>query len=537
MGKPGGCTNRNVGRPFQAVSCRAESTRSRDRTTSMPVMSGSAAVCTFRSTKDGLERPSYRVVLQRSGRVDPRLLAAAVVVAAASIWLVSGWFSPAVRVDAVEARIGRIVESVDERAVTRLPDTYVLSTPAAGRIEAIGLVEGTPVKAGQVVARFVPIDLDLAVREAQTAVDRLQAAVRQSGDTTVEETGLKQTRKYVESTDATVKASKERVRAAKEQWQYSTKERQRVERLRTKGAAAEDELDRARLQEVQGEVGYWQDTFIYAAMLSLQAATDLMPEMVQQYIDRKGLGKAVQEKQLAEALVRLDQSRLNQKRGTIASPVDGVVLHRLVRNEGFLAAGTKLLEIGSLERLEVEADVLSVDVVNIKPKDPVEIYGPAIGSPSARGTVHRIDPAGFTKISSLGVEQQRVKVVIRFDPKDFARLLAERNLGVGYRVRVRVQTATRANALVVPRSALVRGPGGGWQLYVVRDGRVRIQDVTLGILNDELVEVTGGLSEGALVIPSPESNLAEGQRVQALVREARGAANPAILPSQRGNGE
>jgi len=470
-------------------------------------------------------------------KANLRLLAAAAVVAAVSIWLVAGWFSPAVRVEAVAARIGRIVESVDERAVTRLPETSVLSTPAAGRIEAIPLVEGTKVKAGQVVAGFVPIDLDLAVREAQAAVDRLQAAIRQSGDTSVEETGLKQARKYVESTDATVKASKERVRAAKEQWQYSTRERQRVERLRAKGAAAEDELDRARLQEVQGEVGYWQDHFIYAAMLSLQAATDLMPEMVQQYIDRKGLGKAIQEKQLAEALVRLDQARLNQKRGTITSPVDGVVLHRFVRDEGFLAAGTRLLEIGSLERLEVEADVLSVDVVSVKPNDPVEIYGPAIGSPSARGTVHRIDPAGFAKVSSLGVEQQRVKVVIRFDRKDLARLLAERNLGVGYRVRVRIQTATRANALVVPRSALFRGPEGGWQLYVVREGRVRIQDVTLGMLNDELAEVSAGLSEGDLVVSAPESNLVEGQRVVAVVREARGPANPAILPSPRGNGE
>jgi len=470
-------------------------------------------------------------------KANVRLLAAAAVVAAVSIWLVAAWFSPALRVEAVPARIGRIVESVDERAVTRLPETYVLSTPAAGRIEAIPLVEGTPVKAGQVVAQFVPIDLDLAVREAEAAVERLQAAIRQSGDTSVEETGLKQARKYVESTGATVKASEKRIQAGEAQKEYAKTQRKRVEKSFSKGGVSEDDLDRARLQEVQGEVDYWQDFFIHAAMLSLQAATDLMPEMVQQYIDRKGLGKAVQEKQLTEALVRLDQARLNQKRGTMTSPVDGVVLRRFVRDEGYLAGGTKLLEIGSLERMEVEADVLSVDVVNVKPKDPVEIYGPAIGSPSARGIVDRIYPAGFTKVSSLGVEQQRVTVVIRFDPKDLARLLAERNLGVGYRVRVRVQTATKPDALVVPRPALFRGPDGGWQLYAFRDGRIRIQDVALGILNDELAEVTQGLSEGDLVVPSPGSNLAEGQRVLAVVREARGAASPAILPSQRGNGD
>jgi len=221
----------------------------------------------------------------------------------------------------------------------------------------------------------------------------------------------------------------------------------------------------------------------------------------------------------------------------MTSPIDGVVLARFVTNEGHLPAGTRLLEIGRLEDLEVEADVLSVDVVGAKPGDQVEIYGPAIGASSVRGTVARVYPAGFTKVSSLGVEQQRVKVIARFKAADLDRLRQERNLGVGYRVRVKIETAERLDALVVPRSALFRGPYGAWQVYAVRRGHAEVVDIQVGILNDELAEVTEGLSEADLVVPFPDSNLTDGERVTPVLRVEHPA--PATLAGQtsRSNGD
>jgi len=220
-------------------------------------------------------------------------------------------------------------------------------------------------------------------------------------------------------------------------------------------------------------------------------------------------------KQKLEAETRLGMVELNRSRGTMTSPVDGVVLKRMVTSELYLPAGTSLLEIGRLEDLQVEADVLSIDVVDVKLGSTVEIYGPAVGSPPAKGTVSQIYPAGFTKVSSLGVEQQRVKVVVAFQPSELDRLLHQRQLGVGYRVRVRIQVAVKDKALVVPRSALFRNPDGRWQLYAVRSGRARLQDVELGLMNDQQAEVVKGLNEGELVIVAPENNLAEGQRVEA----------------------
>jgi len=467
----------------------------------------------------------------------PRVATVCVLVALLMVWLLSGWLWPGMRVDVVRAKRDRIVQFVDERGVTRLPETYLITTPSAGRVAPVEYGEGTPVKKGQVVARFVPIDTDLDVREGETAVDRLKASIEEADDTSVERTALKQTEEFVKSMEKTVEAAAERMRSGKARLEYAIKELERVRQLFTRGARTEDDLDRALLQHVQGDADYRQDVLVHAAMLAMQAATNLLPEMVQQYIARKGLTKAVLEKQLAEAKVRLEEAELNRTRGSMTSPIDGVVLARFVTSEGHLPAGTRLLEIGRLEDLEVEADVLSVDVVGAKPGDQVEIYGPAIGTPSVRGTVARVYPAGFTKVSSLGVEQQRVKVIARFKAADLDRVRQERNLGVGYRVRVRIETAERPDALVVPRSALFRGPYGAWQVYAVRRGHAEIVDLQVGILNDELAEVTGGLSDGDLVVPFPDSNLTDGERVTPVLRVERPSPAMPSAQTSRTNGD
>src|SRR5262249_44675651 len=155
-----------------------------------------------------------------------------------------------------------------------------------------------------------------------------------------------------------------------------------------------------------------------------------------------------------------------------------------------------LLEIGQPDEMEVEAEVLSQDAGRIAVGNPVTVYGPAIGNPDAHGTVRRIDPAGFTKLSSLGVEQQRVKGFVTLPPADRAGLRKDRQLGVGYRVRVRIHTAEKADALLLPRSALFRSAGGQWQTFVIRNDRATLQTVQLGLSNDEVAEVTQGVAAG-----------------------------------------
>jgi HlyD family secretion protein len=430
------------------------------------------------------------------------------------LWVLWGGFSRGVAVEATKSRRGAIREFVDEQAKTRLPQTYLITMPITGRIEAIGLVEGTRVEKDRVLARLVPRDLELAVRQATAAVHRLDASIKENADVNVEETAYKQALQFVKSTMATVQAAAERMTAGKAKLEFANRDLSRVRRLAVSNTRTQEDLDRATLAQVQSEVDYKQDQLVHAAMVAVGAATDLMPLMVRQYITRKGLTGAVLEKQKAEAEAQLQKVLQEQDRGTMRSPVDGVVLDRFISNERYLAAGTTLLEIGHLEDLEVESDVLSLDVVAAKVGDKVEIYGPAIGLPSAKGVVARIYPAGFTKISSLGVEQQRVKVIVHFADGELKRLLAEHHLGVGYRVRVRIFTADKSQAILIPRSALFRAADNSWQVFAVRGGVARLQTVEVGLMNDEQVEITKGISEGEPVVLAPESTLTDGNRVE-----------------------
>jgi len=415
---------------------------------------------------------------------------------------------------AAAAEQGPIREFIDERGITRLPKTYLITMPYTGRLEGIELEEGQRVARGDHVARLVPSDLQLAVDAATAAVERLDAAIRENDDQTVETTGLQQAIEFVRSMNRTVEAALARVESGRAKKDFAERHFGRIKSLADTRAVTDEEVDRAELAMVQSGVDYRQDELVHRAMVALQAATALMPTMIQQYIDRKSLSRDVLVKQRAEAAARLAQVQQDQHRGTLDSPVDGVVLARHITNERYISAGQELIEIGRLADLEVEADVLSHDVVRVKRGDDVEVYGPAVGSQAARGSVVRVFPAGFTKISSLGVEQQRVKVIIRIDPDDLQRLIEQRGLGVDYRVRVKIFTADEPDATIIPRSALFRGSNGDWQVYAIRGGIAQLTTIQVGLMNDNLVQVVKGLEVGQTVVLAPEVDLADGLRVE-----------------------
>ncbi|REK19137.1 MAG: HlyD family efflux transporter periplasmic adaptor subunit [Planctomycetota bacterium] len=419
-------------------------------------------------------------------------------------------------VEAAAAQRGPIKEYIDEEGKTRLAETYLITMPYSGRIEPIELVEGTPVTKGQVVARITPVEVDLQLATAQAVVDRLKASITENDDTSVESTALKQTISMVESIDRMVEAAAARVESGQARLEYAEKRLGRAQKLSKTGAATEEELDQAEVAKVESSVDYQQDNLVLRSAEAMRAAMALLPTMVRQYIQRKTLTRNVLEQQLAEAEVQMRDAEKNAKLATMTSPVDGVVLERAVSNERQVAAGTILLRIGRWEDLEIEADVLSQDVVRVKPGQPVAVTGPAIGGQAAEAEVSRIYPAGFTKTSSLGVEQQRVKVIMKFAPDDLRRLREQNELGVHYRVRVRIFTAEASGGLVIPRSALFRGPKNDWQVYSIRGSRAHLQTVEVGLSNDEFAEITGGLDENEQVILAPESNLAEGQLVDVI---------------------
>jgi len=448
------------------------------------------------------------------------IFAAAVLVLAAVAWMAAGRLSGGLPVEAARVGRGDIREFVDEHGKTWLPasEREMITMPYTGRIEAIALQEGDPVEAGQIVARLVPEDTQLALDAAQAAFDRAVAAVDESQDVSVENTALQQTQSFVLSMDHTVEAAAARVASGQAKRDYAERSLGRVQELFDRGDVTDDRLELAQVLHVESNVDYQQDVLVHSALLAMKAATDLMPTTVEQYIERKQLTTAVKELERVQAEIKLREAERDAARGAMRSPVAGVVISREISDERYLTAGTELLEIGRLEQLEVEADVLSQDVVDVQVGAAVDIYGPAIGPSPARGTVRRIYPAGFTKVSSLGVEEQRVKVVVGFDPDELERLRTERGLGVGFRVNVKIYTAEKTAALVVPRSALFRGAAGDWQVFVVRDEAAELQAVRVGLLNDEFFEVIEGLAEDDVVVLAPETDLLPGTRVSPILR-------------------
>ena len=174
-----------------------------------------------------------------------------------------------------------------------------------------------------------------------------------------------------------------------------------------------------------------------------------------------------------------------------------------------MPAGEPLVEIGNPDRLEVVADLLTTDAVRVKPgaRASVEQWG---GDAALAAVVRRIEPGGFTKISALGVEEQRVNVVLDFaDPEQACALL-----GDAYRVEARIVLWEAPEVLRVPTGALFRD-NGRWAVYLAREGRARLAIVDLGHSTGQLAEVLSGLSDGDTVVVHPADLLRDGSRIRA----------------------
>jgi HlyD family secretion protein len=195
----------------------------------------------------------------------------------------------------------------------------------------------------------------------------------------------------------------------------------------------------------------------------------------------------------------------------VRAPATGSVLSVLRESEGVIAEGTELMSIGNPQSIEIVVDLLSREAVRVGPGNPVEITQWGGPDPLA-GTVLRIEPFGRLKVSALGIEEQRVNVIIGFT--EAAAENAAR-LGHGYQLDATIILWQSDDVLRVPIGSLFRGSDGGWRVFVENGGRARETAVAIGHLNDEFAEVTGGLDVGDKVVLNPANSLRAGDRVRA----------------------
>ncbi|HOA73526.1 MAG TPA: efflux RND transporter periplasmic adaptor subunit [Phycisphaerae bacterium] len=399
-----------------------------------------------------------------------------------------------------------IREFVEEQAVTELPRDYLIAAPIAGWLEPIELREGDPVQKGQVVARLDPADLEDRIEQIEHQIAEFDARIAKAKDNTLEQNALIQATAVVKAVDETVQAADAKLEASRAVLEFAESEVTRIQQLQEAGAAPPRELRQAETQVRQARADYRSDGLQVAALKTLAAVSYLGPKFITDFISQKRYDVQTYEQQRNQARAELEIARRNLERASITSPIDGVVLARHQTRRQYLAAGTPLLVLGRLEDLEVIAEVLTERAMQIAPGNPVEVFGEAFGQRVISGKVLRVYPAGFKKISSLGVEQQRVNVAIGIDERP-------ERLGVGYRVYVRIKYAEANDALVLPRTALFRGGSGGWQVMIVRNGVTELRDVELGLRNDDKAQILTGLDLQDAVIAQPSREIVAGMRV------------------------
>lgn len=399
-----------------------------------------------------------------------RTISALILVAAvaAAVWF--AWPQP-ISVDLATIARGPMEVTVEDEGRTRVSHVYTVSAPIAGKVLRISHPAGHH-------------ETSLHVGDGVTAGETVLAVMQPTAPAFLDMRSREELLAAVTAAEAAVKFGEAEVRRIEAALDFSREELRRAEALRRTDTIPAQALDKAQFDVDTNE----------AALASARAQLEV----------RRG--------ELAVASARLidPASDVAQENPTccieVRAPVTGQVLKIIQESEAAVAAGAPLIEIGDPLDLEVVADLLSTDAVRIEAGAAVRIDG--WGGPPVRGRVSRIEPAGFVKVSALGIEEQRVRTVIDFvDPPE-----AWSRLGHDYRVIVHVTVWSADDALAVPVSALFR-KGDEWAVFAVRDGRARTMAVDVGQRNNRLAEVVSGLSEGDRVLLHPSDRVSDGVAV------------------------
>ena len=376
-------------------------------------------------------------------------------------------FRPApVPVETARVERGDVSVTIDEEGETRVRDRFVITAPIDGRVARIALHAGDTVEQGTVVARMNPLPLDPRRRaEAAAQLDAAEAARREA------------------------EARVERAQAAYEQARRSA---DRARRLGAVGTIGKEERELSELNETATQKELDASRFAaQAAAFTLEAA-------------RAALLAPGSEG--GTAWVRACE---HEGEGCLElrSPVAGVVLRVPQESERVVSLGTPLLELGDPTALEIVVDVLSTDAVKVPPGAVARLdqWG---GADALTARVRLVEPSGFTKVSALGVEEQRVNVIADF-------VTPPGPIADGYRVEVHIVVWEGSDVLKVPTSALFRRQGA-WCVFVVDSGRARRRQVEVGQRSATDAQVLGGLEAGETVIVHPSDQVDDGVRVRPL---------------------
>ena len=388
---------------------------------------------------------------------------AIVVIAILTIGLLAWGFWPQpVPVETVAVTRAPLTVSIEEEGRTRVVDRYIIAAPVDGVAARVQFDVGDRVEQGQLLLGIMPL-------ESQVLDPRSRA----------------QARAQVLAAESALRAAEEQATAAEAAQQLAASELKRLRPLKGKGLISHDAYDEAVTEDKTASAAKRAADFrVEVTRYELQAARSVL-----EYT-------AGNNREPAELV-------------PVRSPISGRILRVAHEFEGPVRTGEPLLEVGDPAVLEIEVDVLSADAVKIKPgmKALFDRWG---GEQPLKGTVRTVEPVGFTKISALGVEEQRVLIISDFTSP------AERwqRLGDGYRVEAHFILWHEENVLQVPASSLFRYMQG-WGLFVMDGKHAKRRPVVVGQRNGLVAQILEGVGEGQIVIDHPSDEVEDGRRVRA----------------------
>ncbi len=371
-----------------------------------------------------------------------------------------------VLVDVAVAERGPMRVTVDDDGITRIRERYVVSTPLTGRLQRITL------------------DVGDEVRAEETVLARLEA----TDPTLLDPRAVAQARARVRAAERRLESAKAELNKSNAALNFAEAEMGRARQLLRNNAISESEF-------ASRELDFRQET-------ENARAAGYLVDIAQHELELEKAALLLTDPESSEDSMEL----------AITAPIDGRVLRVNQESAAVVTAGDPLLEIGDPSDLEIVTDVLSRDAVQIEAGDPVDLlhWG---GANPLRGRVRLVEPSGFTKFSALGVEEQRVNVIIDFaNPLTEAHGLAaepQHSLGDNFRVECQIVVWQGDDVLRIPTSALFR-VGDAWTVFAVRDGVAAETPVEIGRDNGQVAEITAGLAEGDQVIVHPSDRIHNG---------------------------
>jgi len=413
-----------------------------------------------------------------------------------------------IEVTTAEVRRGSVREYVfEDEAETRLDALRTVSAPLRGTVRRIELQIGDPVEAGEVITTIEEDEILHAIAGAEAKVRELEANIEGLPTKVPKESELKAA---AESTEAAAEAGKaaelEKEKAA-EELEYQRKEYRRISGLHDKDVVSDERYDLARLNlELARRSLSIHERYFRVAEIETRIAALELEAMKESLGDIDHLQKAYK---AGIEQIRAELQTLHHQAGKtrIESPISGVLTEKYRDSEAAVEAGEPLFEVGDLDTIEIKADILSADISLVEPGQKVIIEGEILGEETLTGTVRRTYPHGFTKISALGIEQQRFRTIIDFNN-------TEARLPPGADLDVRVIIDQREDVTYIPSAAFFMTQDGP-AVFVVENGRARIRHIETGLSGDEKIEVLSGLDEGDIIILRPPPELEPGNRVSA----------------------